>query len=126
MLQEGGQNDKCPTSRSIGYTTPAIWEVPNASHRLDKITSVPQVSLVVVQLLPSRGSPTLHMGGQNQPWPTKWPRGYVTLAISGFHNAFWRGTKSELLHKWASWLHNHCRLEVPQHIKVGDNCTSAP
>ena len=48
MLQEGGQNDKCPTSRSIGYTTPAIWEVPNASHRVDRITSGPQVRLVAV------------------------------------------------------------------------------
>ena len=48
MLQEGGQNDKCPTSRSIGYTTPAIWEVYNASHRVDRITSGSQVRLVAV------------------------------------------------------------------------------
>ena len=48
MLQEGGQNDKCPTSRSIGYTTPAIWKVSNASNRVDKITSGPQVRLVAV------------------------------------------------------------------------------
>ena len=48
MLQEGGQNDKCPTSRSIGYTTPAIWQVPNASHRGDKSTSGPKVRLVAV------------------------------------------------------------------------------
>ena len=30
-LHTGGQNEKRPTSGCIGYLTPAVWGVPNAS-----------------------------------------------------------------------------------------------
>ena len=44
-----------PTSGRIGYITPTVWVVPNASK----------------------------CGGENQKWPTSGWIGYITLAIGG-------------------------------------------
>ena len=82
-------------------------------------------------------SSTLESGGRNQRWPTSGPAGYTTAAASGGAQRFkagdtmrggpqvspwlhkpWRvgvptasvrGTKAEVAHKWAGWLHNPCR-----------------
>ena len=58
--------------------------------------------------MPPRGSPPLHSRGQNQKWPTRGQGGYITLAASGIPSASERGTKSEVAHLWARWLHNPC------------------
>ena len=59
------------------------------------------------------GSPPLQRGGQNQKWPTSGQGGYITPAAWGIPSASERGTKSEVAHKWARWLHDPCRLGGP-------------
>ena len=64
-------------------------------------------------------APPLRSGGQNQKWPTCGQGGYITPAASGSPSASERGTKSEVAHKWARWLHNPCRLGEPLHFRAG-------
>ena len=52
------------------------------------------------------GSPAFESGGQDKKWPISGQGGYITPAASGIPTASERGTKSEVAHKWASWLHN--------------------
>ena len=92
MLRSGGQNQTCPTCGRIGYITPAVWGVPNASepgtkpegalmcadpchlggHQRfragDEIRSGAHVGGFTASPLPSGGSPMLECGGQNQKW----------------------------------------------------------
>ena len=56
-----------------------------------KIRTGPQVGKVATPPLPSRGSPPLQGGGQNQKWPTCRQSGYVTPAVSGIPSAAERG-----------------------------------
>ena len=60
--------------------------------------------------LPSRGSPPLQSGGQNQKWPSCGQSGYVTPAVLGIPTAAERGGKFEVAHLWARWLRHPCRL----------------
>ena len=81
---------------------------------------------VARQPLPPGGSPPLQTGGQNQKWPTSGQGGYITHAAFGVPSASDRGTKSEVAHKWARWLHNLCRLWGPLRFKAGDKVRSGP
>ena len=36
------------------------------------------------------------------------------------------GTKSEMAHNWANWLHSLCRLGGPQRFRVGNKITNGP
>ena len=54
-----------------------------------RIVSV--VGKVATSPLPSRGSPPLQSGGQNQKWPTYGQSGYVTPAVSVIPTALERG-----------------------------------
>ena len=90
-LQSGGQNQKWPTSGQGGYITPAVWGVPTASERGDRIRIGPQVGKVATSHLPPEESPPLQSGG----------------------------TESELAHKWARWLHHPCRLGGHHRFRAG-------
>ena len=82
-------------------------------HRLragGKIRSGPQVGKLATSPLPYRGAPPPQSGGQNQKWPTSGQIGYLTAAVSGSPTASERGAKSEVAHKWASWLPHPCRI----------------
>ena len=154
-LHSGGQNQNWPTCGQSGYVTTAVWGIPTAAERAGGIKSGPQVGKVATPPLPSRGSPPLHSGGQNQKWPTygqsgyvtpavlriptaaergggnqKWPTcgqsGYVTLAVSGIPTASERGAKSELAHLWAKWLRHPCRLGDPHRCRAGGKIRSGP
>ena len=153
-LQSGGGNQKWPTIWQSGYVTPAVSGIPIAAelgiktemahkwakwlrhpcrlgdpHRFragGKIRSGPQVGKVATPPLPSRGSPPLHSGGQNQKWPTSGQSGYVIPAVSGIPTAAERGRKSEVAHKWAKWLHHPCRLEDPHRFGAGGEIRSGP
>ena len=82
-LKNGGQNQKWPTSEQSGYVTPAVSGIPTASERGGGgIRSGPLVGKVATSPLPSRGSPPLQSGGQNQKWPTSGQGGYGTLCVS--------------------------------------------
>ena len=153
-LQSGGQNQKWPTSGQNGYLTPAVSGIPTASkrgakselahkwakwlphpcrlgdpHRFKaggKIRIGPLMGKMATSPLPSRGSPPLQSGGQNQKWPTSGQNGYLTPAVSGIPTASKRGAKSELAHKWAKWLPHPCRLGDPHRFKAGGKIRSGP
>ena len=74
---------------------------------------------VATSPLPSRGSPLLQSGGQNQKWPTCGQVGYVTPAVSGIPTASERGAKSEVAHLWAKWLRHPCHLGDPHRCRAG-------
>ena len=153
-LQSGGQNQKWPTSGQSGYLTPAISGIPTASergaksegahkwanwlphpcrigepHRFragGKIRSGPQVGKLATSPLPYRGAPPLQSGAQNQKWPTSGQIGYLTPAVSGIPTAAERGAKSEVAHKWASWLPHPCRIGDPHRCRAGPKITDGP
>ena len=83
----------------------------------EKIRSGPQVTRLATLPQPSKGSPTLHSGGQNQQRPGSGGIGCVTRAVWGIPNAAERGTNSEVAHQWANWLHNTCRVRGPQQLR---------
>ena len=150
----GGGNQKWPTCGQSGYVTPTVSGIPTASerggesevahlwakwlcypchlgdpHRCTvggKIRSGPLVGKVATSPLPSRGSPPLQSGGQNQKWPTSGQSGYVTPAVSGNPTAAERGAKSEVAHKWAKWLRHPCHLGDPHRCRVGGKIRSGP
>ena len=153
-LQTGGQIHKWPTSGQSGYVTPAVSGIPTASERGaksevahlwakwlrhpcrlgdprrfragGKIRSGPLVGKMATPPLPSRGSPPLQSGGQNQTWPTSGQSGYVTPAVSGIPAASERGAKSEVAHLWAKWLRHPCRLGDPHRFRAGGKIRSGP
>ena len=153
-LQSGGQNHKWPTSGQSGYITPAVSGIPAASergaksevahkwakwlrhpcrlgdpHRFragGKIRSGPQVGKVATSPRPSRGSPPLQSGGQNQKWPTCGQSGYITPAVSGIPTAAQRGAEAEVAHLWAKWLHHPCRLGDPHRCRAGGKIINGP
>ena len=146
-LQSGGKNQKWPTCKQSGYVTPAVSGIPTALERGGKsevahlwakwpphpcrlghpnrfraggkIRSGPLVGKVATSPLPSRGSPPLQSGGQNQKWPTCKQSGYATPAVSGIPTASERGAKSEVAHLWAKWLRHPCRLGDPHRFRAG-------
>ena len=146
-LQSRGQHQKWPTSGQSGYVTPAVSGIPTASergakseaahlwakwlrhpcrlgdpHRCragGKIRSGPLVGEMATSPRPSRGSPPLQSGGQNQKWPTCGQNGYVTPAVSGIPTAAEQGAKSEVAHLWAKWLRHPCRLGDPHRFRAG-------
>ena len=153
-LHSGEQNQKWPTCGQSGYVTPAVSGIPTASQRGAKsevahlwakwlrhpcrlgdphrfragggIRSGPLVGKVATSPLPSRGSPPLQSGGQNQRWPTCGQSGYVTPAVSGIPTAAERGGESEVAHTWAKWLRHPCRLGDPHRFTAGSKIRSGP
>ena len=88
-LHIGGGTQKWPTCGQSGYVSPAVSGIPTASERGGGggFRSGPLVGKVATSPLPSRGSPPLQSGGQNQKWPTSGQGGYVTPAVSGIPTA---------------------------------------
>ena len=153
-LQSAGQNQKWPTCGQNGYVTPAVSGIPTAAERGaksevahlwakwlrhpcrlgdprrfragGKIRSGPLVGKMATPPLPSRGSPPLQSGGQNQTWPTSRQSGYVTPAVSGIPTASERGAKSEVAHLWAKWLRHPCRLGDPHRFRARGKIRSRP
>ena len=64
-LQSGGLSQKWPTCGRVGYVSGS----PTLKVE-DKIRSGPQMGGWATSPLPSRGSPMLQSGGQNQKWST--------------------------------------------------------
>ena len=91
-----------------------------------RIRRGPQVGKVATQHLPPGGSPPLQSGGQNQKWPTSGQGGYITPATRGNPTAPDGGAESEVAHKWARWLHNHCRLGGPHRFTAGGRIRRGP
>ena len=81
---------------------------------------------VATSPLPSRRSPPLHSGGQNQKWPTSGQSDYLTPAVSGIPTAAEPGAKSDVPHKWAKWLPHPCRNGDPHCCRAGGKIRCAP
>ena len=81
---------------------------------------------VATSPLPPPESPPLQSGGQNQKWPMNRQGGYITPAASRISSPSERGAKSEVAHKWASWLQHLCRLGDPLRFKAGGKIRSGP
>ena len=153
-LQSGWENHKWLTCGQSGYVTPAVSGIPTAAERgaksevahlwakwlrhpcrpghphrcraVGKIRSGPQVGKVATSPLPSRGSPPLQSGGENQKWPTCGQSGYATPAVSGIPTASGRVGKSEVAHLWAKSLRHPCCLEDPHRCRAGGKIRSGP
>ena len=153
-FRAGGKIRKRPSCGESGYVTPAVSEIPTASergaksgvahkwskwlrhpcrlrapHRLrggGKIRSGPLVRKPATSPLPSRESPPLKSGGQNQKRPTSGQNGYVTPAVSGIPTASEREAKSEVAGLWAQWLRHICRLGDPPRFTAGGEIRSGP
>ena len=52
--------------------------------------------------------------------------GYITLAVWGVPNTLERGTRSQVLHMWADWLHHPCLMGGPQRFGTGNKIKRAP
>ena len=124
-LQSGGGNQKWPTCGQSGYVTLAVSGIPTATERRAK-SEVAHLGKVAMSPLPSRGSPPLQSGGQNQKWPTCGQSGYVIPAVSGIPTATERGAISEVAHLWAKWLRHPCRLGDPHRCRAGGEIRSGP
>ena len=144
-FRAGRGNQKWPTCGQSGYVTPAVSGIPSAVERVAKkevahlwarwlrhpyrlgdphrfraggeIRSGPLVGNVATSPLPSRGSPLLQNGGQNQRWPTCGQGGYVTPAVSGIPTAAERGGKSEVAHLWATQGTPLRALCIARHVR---------
>ena len=91
-LRAGGRIRSGPqVSGQGGYITPAASGIPTASKQGGKIRSGPQVGTVATSPLPPWGSSPLQS----------------------------RGAKSEVAHKWATWVHHPYRLGDPHRFKAG-------
>ena len=122
----GGGNSEVAHSWAKGYVTPAVLHIPTAleqgaksevahlwanwlrhpcrlgdPHRFRAggggFRSGPLVGKVATSPLPSRRSPPLQSGGQDQKWPTSGQSGYITPAVWGIPNASERGGE---IQKW--------------------------
>ena len=150
--ERGGGSQKWTTCGQNGYVTPAVSGTPTAAergaksevahkwakwlrhpcrlgdpHRCragGKIRSGPLVGEMATSPLPSRGSPPLQSGGENQKWPTSGQNGYVTPAVSGIPTAEERGGKSEVAHLWTKCLRHPCRLGDPHRCRTGGKIRS--
>ena len=108
-----------------------------AGHKIRKGPQVgqegPQVGRVATYPLPFGRFPTHKSGGQNPKCPTSGPGGYITPSAWRIPNASaWRipnaserGTKSQVGHNSAWWLHNPCRLAGPQRFSAEEKIRSA-
>ena len=97
-LQSGGIQSEVAHKSAKLLPHPCRTRFPTASERGDKIRSGPQVGELATPPLPYRGSPPLQSGG----------------------------IKSEVAHKWATWLPLPCRLGGPQCFIAGDKIGSGP
>ena len=154
-FRAGVQNQKWPTCGQGGYITPAVSGIPIASQRGDKIRSGPLVGKMATSPLASRGSPPLHSGGtksevahlwarwlrhpcrlgdphqfraggQNQKCPLVGKMATSPLPFRGSPGLQSGGTKSEVAHLWARWLHHPCRLGDPHRFTAGGQNHKGP
>ena len=126
-LQSEGQNQKWPTSGQGGYITPAARGIPTASERGAKL-EVPHKWARWLHNLCRLGDPhRFRAGGKIKSGPQVGKvASYITPAAWGVPTALHQGAKSEVVHKWARWLHNPCRLGDPHRFRPRGKIRSAP
>ena len=125
-LKSGGQNQKWPTGGQGGYIAPPTPGIPTASQPGAKSEVAHKWARWLHHPCRLGVSPPLQSEGQNQKWPTSGQGGYITPAAPGIPTASERGTKSEVAHKWARWLHNPCRLGDSHRFRARVKTRSGP
>ena len=119
LLQTGGAESERAYKWARWVHNPCRLGGPHRFTARGRIRSGPEVGKVARKPLVPGGCPPLQTGGQNQKWPTSGQGGYITAAAWGIPIASERGPESEVTHKRARWLHNHCRLGGPHHFTAG-------
>ena len=115
-----------PTCGQGGYVTPATSGIPSASE-LRAESEVAHFSARWLRNPCRLGDPLRFRAADKiRSGPLCGQGGYTTLAASGIPSTSERGTKSEVAHLWARWLHNPCSLGDPLHFKAGDKIRSGP
>ena len=122
----GGKIRSRPTSGQGGYITPAALGIPIASKWGAKSEVAHTWARWLHHPCRLRDPRRCRAGGEISSRPTSGQRGYITPAASGIPTALERGTKSEVAHKWARWLHHPCCIGDPQRFKVGGKIRSGP
>ena len=125
-LQSGGGKYEVAHRWAKWLRHPCRLEDPYRFRAGGKSRSGPQVGKLATSPLPSRGSPPLQSGTENQQWPTSGHSGYVTPCVSAIPTASERGLKSEVARFWAKWLHHPCRLGEPHRSKAGGKIRRGP
>ena len=125
-LQSGGGKSEVAHLWARWLLHPCRLGDPHRCRAGGEIRNGPLVGKVAMSPLPSRGSPPLQSGGQNQKWPTCGQGGYITPAVSGIPTAAERGAKSEVAHFWARWLRHPCHLGDPHRFRAGGKIRSGP
>ena len=113
----------CSSHSMTSFQSSELTELPvveNSQLFAQRVHSARCAPLVATSPLPSRGSPTLHIGVQNQKWPTSGHGGYITAAVWEVPNASEREDKIRRGPQLAWWLHHPCHPGGPQHSKAGD------
>ena len=105
---------------------PCRLEDPHWFKAGGKIRNGPLMGKVATSPLPSRGSPPLQSGRENQKWPTYGQSRYVPPVITGVPTASEREGNSEVAHLWAKWLRHPCHLRNPHRFRVGGKIKSGP
>ena len=91
---------------------PTAWRVPNASEWGIK-SELGHKWAQWPHNAPHGGSPTLLSGERNQKEPANGLGGYTTSAAWRVPNASERGTKTEVAHNYAGFLHNAYHMGGP-------------
>ena len=109
QLQLSGQNQKWPTSGPGGYITPAALRVPTSSERGAE-SEVAQKWATWLHNPCRRGGPhRFRSRGRIRSGTKVGPVATQPLPPWGVPTSSEREAISEVAHKWARWLHNHCR-----------------
>ena len=125
-VQSGGAKSQVANLWAKWLRHPCRLRDPHRFRAGGKIRSGPLVGKMAMSTLPSRGSPPVQSGGQNEKWPTCGQNRYVTPFVSGIPTASERGAKSEVAHLWARWLRQPCRLGGPHRWRAGGKIKSGP
>ena len=125
MRENGGQNQKWPTSGQILCVSPTVWGVLNALERGTKSEMAHTWVDGLCHPSSLRG-PNASRGGTKSAVAHKWADWLCHPYHRGIPNALDRGTKSELAHKWADSPLHPCHLGVPQCLKMENKITNGP
>ena len=103
MLDSRGPNRKWP---KFGRIVSSRIRGPHRLKAGDKIRSGPQMGGLGTSPMPSGASPTLHSGGRYHKWARNGGDSLCHPYHPGGFQRFKAGTKSDVAHKWADWIHD--------------------
>ena len=119
-LQSWGQNQNWRTSRRICYITSTIWGVSNAFQQGGKSEVAHKRADRLCHHCHLGGLQGFRAGDKVTGGPHVGRLATSALHFGGSPNTLERGTKSEVAHIRADWLHHPCHFGAPQRFRAGD------